>query len=101
MPWVAGIGLVSLLAYRFVNANRAGVEPPLRPVMDQEPPEPPPPAVPHVKLDPHVDEVTSRLEVSGPALIQFEVQIRTGTELSEQSLAVDGPLTGDERRLYE
>ena len=101
MPWLGGIGLFSVVAYRFIKANRASVvEPPARAFMDQEPPDPPP-VTPHVNLDPHLDQVTSRLEVTGPGLIQFEVRIQTGHELSQQSLSVDGPLTGEERRVYE
>jgi hypothetical protein len=100
MPWLGGIGLFSVVAYRFIKANRASVQPPARALMDQEPPDSPP-VMPNVNLDPHVDQVTSRLEVTGPGLIQFEVRIRTGHELNQQSLSVHGPLTGEERRVYE
>jgi beta-lactam-binding protein with PASTA domain len=101
MPWLAGLGLFSAVAYRFYKANPPSVEPTARAALDQTPPEPPPPPMPHVNLDPHGSPVTSRLEVGGPGLIQFEVRIRTGNELDQQALACEGPLTGEERRVYE
>jgi hypothetical protein len=88
-----------VVAYRFFKANPP-VQPPARAVLDQEP-EPPPPPIPQVNLAPRADQVTSRLEVNGPGLIQFEVRLRAGHELDQQSLSVDGPLTGEERRVYE
>ena len=101
MPWLGGIGLFSVVAYRFIKANRASVvEPPARAFMDQGPLDPPP-VTPHVNLDPHLDQVTSRLEVTGPRAHPVRVRIQTGHELSQQSLSVDGPLTGEERRVYE
>jgi hypothetical protein len=93
ITWIVGIGAVAVVAYRFFRANRTGV--------DKKPPEPPRSPPHQVKLDPHVDALTSRLEVSGRALVQFEVRIRTGVDAGEQSLSVEGSLTGEDRRLYE
>jgi beta-lactam-binding protein with PASTA domain len=116
VPWLVGLSVFSLLVYRVVRVNReSAVVPRVEPVVpeddlvlrgaldtpiEQNPPEPPR-AIPQVTLDPHQDQVATRLEVGSPALIQFEVRIRTGADVGEQSLSVDGPLTGNERRIYE
>jgi beta-lactam-binding protein with PASTA domain len=116
LPWLVGLGVFSLLVYRAVTANRGGitearVEPVVRddlvlrgepgsPIAE-EPPEQPPHATPQVALDPHQDQVATRLEVGGSGLIQFEVRIRIGTDAGDQSLSAQGPFLGDERRIYE
>jgi beta-lactam-binding protein with PASTA domain len=93
IPWVVGLGFFGLLGYRFYAANHT------RPhAVAHEAPPPPPP---QVNLDPHQDEMTSRLEVSGQGLIQFEVRIQSGLDAGEQFLSVDGPLAGEDRRVYE
>jgi beta-lactam-binding protein with PASTA domain len=114
VPWIVGLSVFSLLIYRVVKANReSGVTLPVEPVVrddlvlrgtldtpiEQKPPEPPP--TPQVTLDPHQDQAAIRLEVSGAALIQFEVRIRTGADIGEQSLSHDEPLVGEEKRIYE
>jgi beta-lactam-binding protein with PASTA domain len=91
LPWLLGVGLFTLVAYRFIKANRGGVEirtPDVPPLLD-------------LQLEPHPGEAVARLAVSGPSLIKFDVRIRTATDPGEQTLLPAGPLLGEERRLYE
>jgi len=52
-------------------------------------------------LQPHPGLVSPRLEVSGPSLIELEVRLRTAIDSGEQVVSTEGPLVGEERRLYE
>jgi beta-lactam-binding protein with PASTA domain len=93
LPALLGIGLLSLVAYRFVKANRGSLK--KKPDGGDAPP------TPDVVLDPHPGDLTTRLEVSGEGLIDFEVRLRVGTDGGQQSLTVDGPLLENEKRVYE
>jgi beta-lactam-binding protein with PASTA domain len=93
-PLLLGAGLAGLVVYRIVRENFWPREPAAHH-------EPPPAATSVVQLDPHVDDMTARLEVSGSGLIDLEVRIRLGADSGEQSLGVEGRLLGEERRLYE
>jgi beta-lactam-binding protein with PASTA domain len=93
LPALLGVGLFSLVVYRFVKANRGSLE-------EKEDGGEAPPA-PDVALDPHAGDLVTRLEVSGAGLVDFEVRLRVGADSGQQSLAVDGPLLDGEKRIYE